>query len=119
MAVDRLALPFIAGGTIPKFTIVKPHSTAGQVVAGAAATDKLIGVSGEIDAVANDPMDVHVNGVRRVKYGGTVAVGDLLTSDASGNAVVTTTAGNRIVGIAMIAGVANDIGEVFLSVGSV
>jgi hypothetical protein len=38
-----------------------------------------------------------------------VAAGDALTSDANGKAIATTTTGNRIIGFAELAGVANDI----------
>jgi hypothetical protein len=41
--------------------------------------------------------------------GGTVAAGDLLTSDANGHGITTTTAGQFIGAQAMMAGVANQV----------
>lgn len=114
MRTDGLTKAFNAGGVVPAYTIVKPHSAAGQVVVGAAATDKLIGVSTEIASASGDRCDVFLGGIAEVIFGGTIAAGDLVTSDASGHAVATTTANNRVIGIALVAGVDGDIGPVLL-----
>ena len=56
-----------------------------------------------------------------VEYGGTVAAGDLLTSDAQGRAVIASPASGtnaRIVGIAEYSGALGDIGVIDLSLGS-
>ena len=55
-------------------------------------------------------------GISKVKYGGTVTVGARLKA-SGGKAVVTTTAGDRVIGIAQIAGVLNDVGSVLLQPG--
>lgn len=103
-----------------QFYLVKSNTAVEDgVVLAAAATDEIMGVlmdkpaSGEWGAVAM----ISKGGKAPVKYGGTVAKGDKLTSDASGLAITTTTAGNKVIGIAVKAGVANDIGEVDLGVG--
>jgi len=114
MRTEGLAKAFTAGGAIPARTIVKPHTTAGEVVVGAAGTDKLIGVSTDVDAASGDRVDVFLSGIAEVIYGGTVAAGDLLTSDASGHAVATTTANDRVIGVALTAGVDDDYGAVLL-----
>jgi hypothetical protein len=49
--------------------------------------------------------------VLKAKYGGTVAVNALLTTDASGR-LVTATSGQNVVAKALVAGVVNDIGQV-------
>lgn len=116
MRTDGLTKAFNAGGAIPARTIVKPHSTAGEVVAGAAGADKLIGVSTEVDAATGDRVDVHLGGIAEVIYGGNIAAGDLITSDANGHAVATTTANDRVIGIAMTAGADDDIGHVHLQI---
>jgi hypothetical protein len=120
MRTDGLAKAFTAGGSIPARTIVKPHSVAGQVVAGAAAADKIIGVSTEVAASSGDRVDVFLSGVAEVVYAGNVAAGDPITSDSTGKAVVAAPAAGvnaRIIGFALTAGVANDIGAVFLAPG--
>lgn len=122
MRTDGLAKAFTAGGAIPARIIVKPHSTAGEVVAGAAATDKLIGISTEVAAASGDRVDVFLSGIADVIYGGNVAAGDLVTADASGYAVAAAPAAgvnNRVIGTAMVTGVSGDIGAVLICPGSV
>ncbi|MEM9118507.1 MAG: capsid cement protein [Cyanobacteria bacterium P01_F01_bin.56] len=117
MRTDGLAKAFTAGGAIPAHTIIKGHTTAGEVVVGAAATDKVFGVSTEVDAATGDRVDVYLPGsIAPVIYGGAIEVGDLLTSDANGHAVATTTANDRVIGVAMTAGADNDIGHVCIQV---
>lgn len=103
-----------------QFLIVKSNTAVedGMVLA-SAATDEFIGVSmdkpasGEWGAVAM----MSKGGKAPVRYGGTVARGDKLTSNASGQAIATTTAGNKVLGLAVKAGVSGDIGEVDLGAG--
>lgn len=58
--------------------------------------------------LANDNLTVDLIGESKVKLGGTVNPGQLLTSDASGKGVVATT-GNFINGLAVQGGVSGDI----------
>ena len=92
--------------------------TAAGAVANSAATQG-IGVSGSRAVAAGETVEVAIAGIAPIEYGGNVAAGDLLRADATEKAVVTNTAGHRIIGIAMVAGVDGDIGEVLLSPGSV
>lgn len=106
---------FISTGALAQGVIVKIAS--GEVVAGAAATDALVGVTS--DAVsAGNTVSVKLRsgaGTAKVIAGGTIAVGDRVTSDGSGHAVATTTAGDEVVGIALEAGVDNDVVEVMMA----
>jgi hypothetical protein len=105
-------------GAIPAFTIVKPGAADGLVIPAAAVGDSLIGVTTDIAAAAGDRCDVILSGIADVLYGGTVAFGDLLTTDASGRAVKAVPAAganNRIIGQAMVSGVVGDIGAVELN----
>lgn len=97
------------------------HGTADtDAVQATAATSKSFGVSNQYGAAAaGDDLDVVVSGIAEVELGGTVAAGDLLTANADGKAITTTTAGNRIVGVAMTSGVAGDIQSVLINPGSV
>ncbi len=97
--------------------LMKLH-TDGTLVLAAAASDKIIGVLRE-EAVVGDPATVQYGGIGKVIAGGTVAPGDLLTSDGSGKAIATTSTGNRIVGIALTAADANDIFSFAVLPGSV
>lgn len=110
---------FYAGATVAANRIVKPGADNTKVVVGAAATDKLIGVSDNLGAASGETLDVILDGIALVKAGGTVAMGDLITSDATGQGVATTTASNRIIGVAMEDAVSGDLFGVRLSPGSV
>ena len=100
-----------ADGAIAIHRIVKPGSSAGEVAQAAAATDKLTGVAAH---AAADTEVVRVVKYGRVKLeaGGTIADGDLITSDADGKAVVAAPAAgvnNRVIGYADEAAVDGDI----------
>lgn len=122
MLNPTLTKAYSPGAAIEAFRIVK-FSADGTVVKAAAATDKSIGVSTALAAASTDTrVDVIRSGIAEVLYGGNVAVGDLLTSDANGKAVAAAPAAgvnNRIIGIAEVAGVDGDVGSVLLSPGSV
>lgn len=123
MRNEGLQKTLIAGAAIEPNRIVKFDAAADTVIKAAAATDKMIGVADNLGASASgDRLDVIMDGIALVTYGGNVAAGDLLTSDSSGRAVAAApaaTASARVIGIAMEAGVSGDIGSVRLSPGSV
>lgn len=108
MGINSLFRSLLAEGAVELHCIVKPGA-AGGVVKAAAATDKLLGTSDSLDHATGDLVDVAIGPVPLVRLGGTVAAGDALTSDANGKAIATTTTGDRIIGFAEIAGVADDI----------
>lgn len=106
---------FIAGGAIPACTLVK-LSAADTVAAAAAATDPIIGVSGELTVIAGERVDVALAGIASVVAGASVALGAPVTADAAGRAVTASGGGKRAVGIALdAAGNAGDIIRVLLS----
>ena len=111
---------FKAEAAIAAFTIVKPGTADGQVLAGAAVSDKLLGITTDIPAAINERCDVILSDIADVLYGGAVTRGDLLTSDASGRAVTAAPAAgtnNRIIGVALLSGVAGDVGQVAIAPG--
>lgn len=111
------------GGRITKFEaaadlsakqwyIVKAAS-ATTVNLASAATDVLLGVL-ENAPVSGDTAVVvgrHSNETCKVIAGGSITLGAKITSDGNGKAVVTTTTGNQVLGIALEAADANDIFE--------
>jgi hypothetical protein len=106
---------------IAAFTIVKVGANDLGALQAAAATDKIIGVTTEIAAVTSEPVDVVFAGIAYVKLGGTVARGDILTSDTNGNAITAAPAAgtnNRTIGIARVSGVVGDVAEVMLALGT-
>lgn len=109
-----------AEGVIAAFTLVKPGAADMGVLAAAAVSDKIIGVSTDIAAASGERCDVILDGVADVLYGGTVTRGDPLTSDASGRAVTAAPGAgtnNSIIGRALISGVVGDIGQCIVSIG--
>lgn len=118
MSNTTLVRNFKAEAAVPAFTIVKHGTADGQVLSGAAVADKLFGVSTDIAAAIGERCDVIVYGIADILYGGAVARGDLLTSDASGRAVTAAPAAgvnNRIIGVAVVSGVAGDVGQAAIS----
>jgi hypothetical protein len=122
MRNELLNKNYTAEGAIPAYRLVKFGAADGGILVAAAATDKLIGVNDRIAfAVVGDRGDIVRMGIAEVEYGGTVAAGDLLTSDASGRAIVAAAAAGsnvRIIGIAEVAGVLGDIGSMLIDPGS-
>lgn len=108
-----------AEGNCGRFLIAKFGTADKTAKVAAAATDKIIGVFSDIDALDKEPVDVHRYGVRRVIYGAAVVKGDLLTANATGRAVPTVTANDRYVGVAEISGVNGEIGSVAIAPGIV
>ena len=73
-------------------------------------------------AASGDRIDVVRSGMTPVIYGGTVAAGDLLTSDASGRAVTAAPGAGvnaYVIGQAEIAGVVGDIGSMTVFAGRI
>lgn len=121
MANNDLTKSFVAEAAIGAFRIVKVGAADYGVLQGAAITDKLIGVTTEVTAdAAGERTDVVLGGIADVKLGGTVARGDLITTDGTGQGITAAPAAGanaRIIGIAVIGGVTGDIIPVFLSPG--
>ncbi|HEV2675269.1 MAG TPA: capsid cement protein [Aliidongia sp.] len=126
-----------ATGAIASRTIVKLNAD-GTVSQATGPTDKLFGITLPFNDVADgDRVDVCVVGFEEVQLGGTVAAGDLITSDASGHGVVSVrhthtentgaayaqnattavAAADRIIGMAEVAGVAGDWINILLAHG--
>jgi Uncharacterized conserved protein (DUF2190) len=113
---------FNAAGAIAANSIVKVGANDYDVLQGAAATDFLIGITAETPAIPAERVDVIMIGIADLKINATVARGALLTSDASGlgiTAAPAAAANNRIIGTALISGVAGDIIPVLIGPGMV
>lgn len=113
---------YLAGGTIAQNTMVK-FSADDTVVAAAAATDAIIGVCIQPGGVSNgDRCDVQLDGIPDLKVGtGGLTRGALVTSDASGQAIVAAPASgvdNRILGWATKAAAAGDLVGVKIAISS-
>jgi len=103
--------------------IVKFTATEGEVAEAAANTDLLLGVTGPRGAAAiGDRVDVYLDGIRDVEFGGVVTQGDFVTSDASGKAIAAAPAAGVnevVIGRAMVSAVAGDIGSILIQPGRI
>ncbi len=104
---------YTAGGTINPYRLVKFGGADDILLQAAAASDALIGASGQVGAASGEVLDVTLVGVAEVTCGGSVTRGNMLTSDADGKAVVASD-GNIIAGLALKNGSANDVIPVLL-----
>jgi hypothetical protein len=107
---------FVASETIGKYKAVV-LGTADNNIDLAGAGERVIGVTGEISASANEAVDVQIYGVAKVEAGGTISKGSYVKADADGNAVATTTDRDDAFGIALEAAVDGDIFSVLLCPG--
>ena len=123
MANRELTKTYTAEAAIEPYRIVKFGAADYGVIQGAAATDKLIGVTVPIISIASgESCDVILMGIAEVKLGGTVTRGDLITSDATGQGLTAAPAAgvnNRHIGIAQVSGVSGDIIPVLVNPSSV
>ena len=114
---------FIAGSAIGEGgRFVKFGADDQTVLVSTSGSDATIGVS-DLPAVAiGERVDVFLNGLPTITYGGTVTRGALLMPDSTGRAIAATAAAGtnvRTGGIAMESGVAGDAsGSVSLVPGS-
>jgi hypothetical protein len=109
MSISSTFRSRVAAAGIGAFLIVKADAAPNSCVKAAAATDKILGTSDELDHVAGEMVDIAVGPIGKVRLGAVVAAGDALTSNVDGKAIATTTTGNRIIGFAEQAGVLNDV----------
>lgn len=101
-------------GTLYK---ILQFTSAGVVDVATAATQNLIGVQMQ-KAKANMELDVLLRnggGIAKIVAGGTIAINDKLTSNASGAAITTVTSGDQVIGTALEAAVTGQIVTVLLS----
>ena len=118
MSNPLLTKNFTAGAAVTKYRIVKFGTSDTKVIHAAAAANALIGVVADLGAASGERVDAHVAGVAFVEYGGTVARGDPLTSDANGKAVAAVFDGSskvNTIGRAMASGVSGDVGLVAIA----
>lgn len=109
---------YVAEAAIAGRRFVKFGTADRQVLAAAAATDAIMGVSERLDAAAGERLDVVKSGLAEIEYGGPVTRGDPLTADSEGRAVkANPVAGinNQIGGWAEVSGALGDFGQVFIA----
>lgn len=115
MRNEGLIKSFVPEADIAGYRVVKFGTTDALVAQASAAADNTIGVSNMIGAVAadDDTVDIVMSGIAEIEYGGTITRGAKLTCDANGKAIAAATT-NSVIGIAMVSGVAGDIGSLLI-----
>lgn len=98
-----------------QYYLMKQH-TDGTLIIAAAATDAIVGVLQNKPAIGSAAI-VRFSGTSKVIAGGAIAVGAWVTSDASGKAIGTVTAGNVVIGqyLGAAAAASGDIVEIMLT----
>lgn len=100
------------------YVIVKADVSNDQsVVLAIAATDPVVGILQNKPAIGAQAL-VQWLGSSKVVAGGTITRGDRVTSNSSGQAITTTSAGNSVVGIALSSAASGDIVEILLTPGA-
>lgn len=109
---ERYSAPAAVDLSTKRYHLVKLDAN-GNVVLATTATDNILGVLDNSPKAGQTADVVLANGSGsfKVKLGGTVAAGAFLTANADSEAIATTTAGNRVIGRAVRAGVENEIAE--------
>lgn len=87
---DAYAVPYTSEATIGKYTAVKKGSAVGSFVQATAATDKILGILGDLDVVSGNIASVVVLGPTKAKLGGSVVAGDHLTATTAGALIAAT-----------------------------
>lgn len=102
--------------TDKQYYIVQLDAT-GKIEVAEGATDLIVGVLQNKPASGAAAL-YRFAGTSKVKAGGTIAIGDWVTTDSSGKAVATTTDGNIVIGryIGTAAAADGDIIEIQLSI---
>ena len=117
MRSDTLIKTFKAPAAVVGYQIVTFAAGSNEVETADAVSDPLIGITTSVGSQDNGRCDVIVAGVSEVRIGGTVTRGDVLTTDASGRAVLATQVSDRVVGIALADAVGDDIAAVLIAQG--
>lgn len=121
MRTEMFIKSYRADAAVAKHRIVKAGAADGNAAQASAAADAIIGVADSLGATAaGQVFDVVTHGYATVQYGGNVTRGAPLTADANGKAVVAAPAVGanvRLIGFAVTAGVADDLGTVDVRLG--
>jgi hypothetical protein len=103
-----------ASYTANQYDLVEINSTVDQAVLASVLGQSVMGVLTN-DPASGEACSIAYAGVSRVRYGGTVAKGDLLVANASGRAVAASAGGQYVIGRALEAGANGEIGTMLIT----
>jgi len=118
MANPDLIKSYIAEAAITPYRIVKFGSADSNVVPASASADALLGICGQVGGDLGKRVDIVLDDIAEVEFGGSITRGDWLTSDANGKAIPAA-AGANVIGRAMVSGVVGDIGTCLIAHGKI
>lgn len=107
MQKSILTTAFPAHADVPARTLVAIRND-GSVESASGTNSNIIGVSTDVATTAQQTCDVVVLGLVDVRAGAALGAGDVLTSDADGKALPTTTNAHRIGGVAFTSAASED-----------
>lgn len=107
-STEILDKQLIAGASVPQYRIVKFGSDETAAIVATGGTSVMLGITQDGTAATGADVNVRVAGIADLQLGGSVSLGDAITSDSVGKGV-TATAGQNIIGIAANDGVSGDI----------
>lgn len=118
--VEGLQVALTAGANLTgKLHYLVKMSADFTVVLAAAGTDQCVGVVRE-ENTQNNAVTVQFGGIAKVIAGGTIsAAGARITSDGSGKGVATTSAADKVIGVALEAAATNEIFSMMILPGHV
>ncbi|MDD5249648.1 MAG: DUF2190 family protein [Rhodocyclaceae bacterium] len=122
MSNQGIVKNYNAEAAISAYRIVKHGTADSGVVAAAAATDALIGVTQELGPASGERCDVQMTGIAYVEAGAAITHGVFVTSDSVGRGVAAAPAAgvnNSVIGRALeAASAAGDVIRVLLANGT-
>jgi hypothetical protein len=107
-----VSLPAAADLSAAQYKIVQINASGQAALAN--ATSLAVGVLQNKPSAAGRIATVAIYGSTKVVAGGTIAAGARVTSDANGNAIAATTAGDAVIGVAEVGAASGDIFQIVL-----
>lgn len=117
---DLLSKTFTAGAAIGANKLVKMGAADGAVIEAVDGAASIVGVAPDVDTASGARIDVQMIGIAKVKSGGTIVRGGLVTASTAGVAVASAPAAgvnSYVAGFAMESCASGDLFGVMLNQG--
>lgn len=118
-SLEPKIIAYKAAAAMAAYVAVKKGATEDYVAICSAASDKVLGIVQNAPDAADALAEVCRDGGCKAKVGGSVVDGDLLTADASGFLVATTSNAEKVIAQAMEDGSSGDVIAVVMAPGIV
>ena len=117
--IQKLIRSYELSAALGAYLIAKFSDSANSPKVGpaTAATDLLVGTTGQLGGDTGDMCDIDRAGIGKVRLGGTIGAGKPITANAASKGIEATLAGQRIIGFAEEPGIADDIIDYLIAPG--